>query len=154
MADLGSAAALKTANNARVNDNSSGDVTPADVRASLTDTVDTIYAAVGLKHYICFLTQEGTSAPTGTPLVNTLGVTPVYSYNDIGSYRLTSAGAFPVGKTIVRPIGRLTATTDGFSGLVVDVIDADTIYIDCRTEGEGTDDTLNGKLGIEITVYP
>ena len=62
------------------------------------------------KVYKALITQGSTNAPvvvsngTGanTPLVNTLGGTPVWSYNSAGNYSLTLAGAFADGKTNVK----------------------------------------------------
>ena len=64
------------------------------------------------KEYVALVSQIGTSAPTATILVNTLGFTPVWSYENPGVYQLTYEGGFPFGKTL------------GFSGGVSD----DAIY--------------------------
>ena len=47
------------------------------------------------------ITQTGTSAPTIKILENTLGVTPVWSYQSTGNYKFTSNGLFTLDKTIV-----------------------------------------------------
>lgn len=64
---------------------------------------------VGSKVYKALITQGSTNPPVvvsngsgaNTPLVNTLGGTPAWSYNSPGNYSLTLAGAFPEFKTFV-----------------------------------------------------
>ncbi len=67
MADLGSKAALTSANNTRINDNTSQEISPADVRDSFTDTVDTIYAQAARDRHpvITFSTNTTTNADPG-----------------------------------------------------------------------------------------
>lgn len=67
MADLGSKAALTSANDTRINDNTSQDISPADVRDSFTDTVDTIYAQAARDRHpvITFSTNTTTNADPG-----------------------------------------------------------------------------------------
>ena len=67
MADLGSKAALTSANDTRINDNTSQDISPADVRDSFTDTVDTIYAQAARDRHpvIGFSTNTTTNADPG-----------------------------------------------------------------------------------------
>lgn len=52
--------------------------------------------------YTALLTQSGTDAPVATVLENTLGVVPVWSYDDVGYYKLTSAGIFTDNKTFIQ----------------------------------------------------
>jgi hypothetical protein len=53
------------------------------------------------KIYTALLTQSGETALTAIELENTLGVTPVWSYNSIGNYQLTANGLFLASKTVV-----------------------------------------------------
>lgn len=53
------------------------------------------------KVYTALLTQTGTSAPVATILENTLGAVPVWSYQGVGNYVLTLAGAFLSGKVVM-----------------------------------------------------
>lgn len=46
------------------------------------------------KTYNLLITQSGTSAPTVTLLENTLGGTPVWSYNSLGTFLATGTGLF------------------------------------------------------------
>lgn len=55
----------------------------------------------GAKVYNISITQTGTDAPVITVYENNLGGTPVSSYEDVGDYRITLAGAFPIGKTFI-----------------------------------------------------
>lgn len=41
--------------------------------------------------YVALLTQTGTSAPTAIVLENTLGVTPTFTYNGAGQYKINVA---------------------------------------------------------------
>ncbi|MES3019401.1 MAG: hypothetical protein V4721_16560 [Bacteroidota bacterium] len=51
------------------------------------------------KEYVALITQAGTSAPTVEVLQNTIGAL-VWTYDGVGQYRATLAGAFPaLGKT-------------------------------------------------------
>jgi len=43
------------------------------------------------KVYVALLTQTGTDAPVANILMNTLGQTPIWSYDDVGRYILTLA---------------------------------------------------------------
>jgi hypothetical protein len=52
--------------------------------------------------YTALLTQSGTSAPVATVLENTLDGTVVWTYEGVGDYYATLAGAFDVTKTIVQ----------------------------------------------------
>jgi len=49
--------------------------------------------------YIALLSQGGTDAPVATVLENTLGGTVVWTYDAVGSYIGTLAGAFTANKT-------------------------------------------------------
>lgn len=53
------------------------------------------------KVYKALISQSGTSAPTATVLVNSLGVDVVLGRNGVGQYDLTATGAFPSGKTVI-----------------------------------------------------
>lgn len=56
---------------------------------------------LGYKSYVALLTQTGTSAPSAIVLDNSLGFTPVWSYDSQGSYFLTYSGGFTTNKTTV-----------------------------------------------------
>ena len=57
---------------------------------------------IGGKVYKALLSQSGVSAPTATVLVNTLGVTPTFSYVGVGDYRLIVTGnIFVQAKTAI-----------------------------------------------------
>ncbi len=102
MANLGSVSALTTYVNTNVEDNTSNNVTPADVRTSIINTIDTL-VGVGVqpKVYKAILNQTGTNAPVATVLVNTLGGTVVWTRSGVGTYLATLAAAFPADKTII-----------------------------------------------------
>lgn len=109
--------------------------------------------------YVALVSQGGVEAPTVIVLENTLGVVPVFSRDDVGRYKLTSAGAFTANKTTV------SNGTIGFTGesvikplFTVDSFgDVDNIYLQTvNLAGVGIpsiDDVLSNIL-IEIRVYP
>ena len=103
MANLGSIVALEAAVNAAIPDNTSNAVTPADVRDSIIDTIDTLtgepVVSQGIKQYVAVLNQSGTDDPVATVLVNTLGGDVVWTRSGPGGYFGNLTGAFTVGKT-------------------------------------------------------
>lgn len=67
-----------------------------------TEIDDAIERALTLppKVYKALISQADTDAPVvERVLVNTLGVTPVFTRDDIGVYRITAAGQFPQAQT-------------------------------------------------------
>lgn len=54
-----------------------------------------------VKVYNISITQTGTDAPVITIYENSLSGTTVSSYENVGDYRLTLAGAFPINKTFI-----------------------------------------------------
>jgi len=72
--------------------------------AAFTKAVDgTIASTVDgqPKVYRALLTQTGTDAPVATVLENTLGGTPVWTYQGVGIYRALLTDAFPENTTTV-----------------------------------------------------
>ena len=116
----------------------------------LVDSVNSFNSAP-YKKYTALLTQTGTNAPVATVLENTLGGEVVWSYDGVGEYLGTLAGAFPQDKTI-----RIIGSPTGGIGAQVNCLwtgSADIIYIESLditaspTNGELSDTTL------EIRVY-
>lgn len=109
-----------------------------------------------IKVYRALLTQAGGSAPVATVLQNTLGSTPVWSYISTGSYGLTLAGAFPVGKTLVRisPVANSYLSGGPQPTLNISLDQApDGLTLSVASEGASANDGL-GDTPIEIIVYP
>lgn len=112
--------------------------------------------------YRALLTQTGTNAPVATVLENTLGGAVVWSYNDVGIFTATLAGAFPSGKTGWR-LGNQGASLDGTNeAWQYAVLNADQPYgLRIQT---AVADLVNGTLALangglldtffEILVYP
>jgi hypothetical protein len=61
------------------------------------DFIDSLKAVRPYKVYTALLTQIGTDAPVATVLENTIGDI-IWSYIDVGQYRATLTGAFPIDK--------------------------------------------------------
>jgi hypothetical protein len=60
-----------------------------------------VMGAKAYKVYSALLTQTGADAPTATVLENTLGVTPIWYYQNVGTYYAESFGTFTEGKTVI-----------------------------------------------------
>ena len=88
MANLGSVSALTTYVNTNIEDNTSNAVTPADVRQSIINTIDTLTGTpVGPgKVYEAALTQTGTDAPVAVVFQNTTGRTITWTRDHVGTY--------------------------------------------------------------------
>ena len=99
------------------------------------------------KIYRALISQSGTNAPIATILENTLGVTPTWGYNDVGSYSICSTNAFPYNKTIKYAI--IASNGNIFSNHEIngqpDCID--------YSANSPEDDILN-RTAVEILVYP
>lgn len=102
--------------------------------------------------YVAKLTQTGTTAPTAVILENTLGSTPVYTYEGVGQYSIALSGSFLDVKTTVI-IG--SSNQGGFHYLQAYGNGDDEIWIDSIAAGGGAgiDDVMVDAL-IEIRVYP
>ena len=113
-------------------------------------TVNLLNPTVSYKVYVALLTQTGTSAPTATVLENTLGGTPVWSYDSMGgpgAYDLTLTGAFSSGKTFV-----LVGPGDLYPPKLLECTPVGINFLHCVTES-GIDNSLTNAQ-IEIRVYP
>lgn len=108
----------------------------------------------GVKRYVALLTQTGTDAPVATVLENSLGGTVVWSYDTIGSYTATLAGAFGQSKTTIN-IGNTFSLSNSDNVICYSsVMGSDSISISIR-EANGTsyDNELDKTL-IVVTTYP
>jgi len=102
--------------------------------------------------YKALISQTGTDAPTAVIMENTLSGTPVWTYVDVGEYRLTLAGAFTVGKTAVS-----TQATFGVDYGIPIVTALFLNYIDIGTYSLFASDYENGifeKSFLSIEIYP
>ena len=79
------------------------DYQSAGVYTTKKMTVANLKGQLGLPltHLYGFISQSGTSAPTMTILSNTLGITPTFSYNNVGDYTMDFASATLNTSTIV-----------------------------------------------------
>jgi hypothetical protein len=113
--------------------------------------------------YVVVLSQEGTDIPVEEIIINnSRGLTPVYSRTADGEYKITSAGAFIVGKYVISPPNN-RAQFSGTSESQLDKfycerIDDDTLFLRSSTDGgtgsELTDGLLDGVNTIlEIRFY-
>lgn len=108
----------------------------------------------GTKVYVALLTQSGINAPVATVPTggNTLGGTVVWTRNDIGDYRGTLAGAFPLGKTFPFISAGTTETTEG-QGYGLRRLSDNVIILNTGAQGSLSDDYLNSQP-ILILVFP
>lgn len=153
MANLGSVSALTTYVNTNVEDNTSNNVTPADVRQSIINTIDTL-VGVGVqpKVYKAILNQTGTDAPVATVLVNTLGGTVVWTRDSMGVYSGTLAGIFLASKTLVF-LGGLADPANGYYSYAANEGAPDVVAVKSYSGGFAADAIL-GDTSIIIEVYP
>lgn len=153
MANLGDVATLEAAVNAAIPDNTSNVVTPANVRTSIIDTIDTL-VGVGVqpKVYKAILNQSGTSAPVATVLVNTLGGTVVWTRSLAGIYLGTLAAAFPLASTLVSSTV-IANLADGNSVSVMSAGDGNTVQAASYMANVLSDDFLE-NFSVIIEVYP
>lgn len=124
----------------------------------IIDWINDIGSNQGVSYtsYVALLTQSGTDAPVATILENTLGGTPVWTYDSSGYYIATLTGTFKNKKTVI------------FTGSGLDAyIELQWTFIDTDTHGEnefalfvtndfgitGVDNALYQTM-IEIRVYP
>lgn len=109
----------------------------------------------GVKIYRALLSQAGTAAPTATVLENTLGGTPTFSYNSVGSYTLTLTGAFAQTKTFFG--GANFTNADGpFStlGMIWGTVNTISLFSVTNSGGAGAAIDAFDNIPIEIRVYP
>jgi len=124
---------------------------------TMQDIVDTIPSGPAYRVYTALLTQSGTDAPVATVLENTLGGTPVWSRTGVGTYNVTLAGEFPVGKTVCF----LTVQNNEGDARILSAIayagapnaDKRSFTIQNATTNQNSDG-LAANSCIEIRVYP
>jgi hypothetical protein len=136
-----------------------GDGTPGDPLVAVT-------GGSSYKVYTALLTQTGTDAPVATVLENSLGGTPVWYRNDVGSYIIELIGAFTTNQTIILPPFNSSAT-GGVLGTNIEVFGCgldsgeDSLYLTTGLQNVSTgaitasDNVLYASPGqfIEIRVY-
>jgi hypothetical protein len=102
------------------------------------------------KVYKALLTQSGTDAPVATVLENTLSGTPVWSYTNVGLYRLTLNGEWSANKTGLFALN----VSDGIGFGFTQRLDNDQISLNTKdTSLANSNDILSESL-IVIEVYP
>ena len=133
---------------------------------TVEDLAAQLAPAPAYKVYTALLTQTGTDAPVATVLENTLGGTPVWYRNDVGSYIIELIGAFTTNKTIIIPPFNSSAT-GGVLGTNIEVFGCgldsgeDSLYLTTGLQNVSTggitasDNILYASPGqfIEIRVY-
>jgi len=104
--------------------------------------------------YRALLDQTGTSAPTASVLENTLGFTPSWVYDDVGSYHCENPAApgdtstFPINKTffVITPAPQSLSRGCDTNLQSIEVF---------TTDNAGTpEDELLSQTAFEILIYP
>lgn len=103
------------------------------------------------KIYKALLSQSGTNAPVATVLVNTLSGTPVWSYDSVGTYRLTLAGEFTEFKTFISNTSS-SGEYAGETGILFSWSDVNSIYMEAFKDAVYSNGTPTIYLAIEV--YP
>lgn len=101
----------------------------------------------GTKVYRALISQTGTNAPTAIVLENTLGGTPVWSYEGVGFYNLTLADVFTLNKTFVMAHSYAVIVSPIYlsdSALEFDVID----------QNGNLADNIAELSPVEIVIFP
>ena len=100
------------------------------------------------KVYTALLTQTGGTEPVAEVLENTLGFTPTWVYNGVGTYSIVDS-SFLQNKTTVN----VFQNVNGWSILFPSYILAGgAIYLNCVVNGTTQDNILSNTC-IEIKVY-
>lgn len=113
--------------------------------ATLMNVATTTYTK-----YVALLTQTGTSAPTAIVLENTLGFTPTWTYDSVGTYFINSSTGFTLNKTFVMIANGLNQSP------VTGIYIQSTSRIDVVTTSAvfGLVNDALFKTAIEIRIYP
>ena len=120
------------------------------VQTTTQDIADLGGGGASYLKYVALLTQTGTDAPVATVLENTLGGTVVWTYDSVGYYIGTLAGAFAADKTAMDisnnfGIGRIYS---------IAWIDANSIGVESGQTGVANTDDFLDKTKVEIHVHP
>jgi len=114
-------------------------------------TVANLKASLGLPltYLYGFITQTGTNAPTMTILDNTLGITPTFSYNNVGDYTMDFATSTLNTSTIV------TLGTSGFFPYVLQASysNSTTIALKSFRDNVKYNGGFTSNVPIKIEVY-
>ena len=106
------------------------------------------------KVYRALLTQSDTDAPVATVLENTLGGTPVWNYEDPGTYNSTLTGAFPVGKTFLSLSGNNPTPFDAVGFYILYRSSDNAIQLLTRDGSQALNNGILNGASIEVLVYP
>jgi len=107
------------------------------------------------KVYRALLSQTGTDAPVADVKINTLGAA-VWSYEGVGDYRMTLAGAFPASKIYSSFMGTETCISKPAADdvwIILNYGNIDYISLNCTTFGVPGDGYIQ-NTAFEILVYP
>lgn len=103
--------------------------------------------------------------PIPTVKENTLGGTPEFSEEEPGVYRLTLAGAFPIGRTVIKPFGNNSTSwisiDDGnimnYAGYNITRFNDDVLQIFFRKQSDlsllAFGDLINGNILVDVIVF-
>jgi len=105
----------------------------------------------GTKTYIALLTQEGTGAPTGQPIINNIG-NIIWTRDSTGKYLGTLTEAFPLNRTTLEITQQVQGSQFIISNHEVGE-PSDQILINTRASNIDADDQL-WRNYIKITIYP
>ena len=140
-----------------------------EIAHKVNELVDASNASTpSYKVYTALLTQSGTNAPVATVLENTLGIVPVWSYDEVGYYILTASGAFTDTKTFITVDYNRYGSTGGLGGGTYrsaysykDDGETNFIWLETQNITQGAsaleftaaNDVVDGYIRIKIEVY-
>ena len=135
---------------------SQGQLQPRYIKlSSLSASIDALpLGSSDTKVYRALVSQTGTNAPTSIVLENTLGITPVWSYDGVSQYSLTAAGTFTADKTFI--ITGLGENNSGGGPTLVDrdiSTQPDAINFQFLDKDGAQSNNILYRVSLEIRVY-
>lgn len=100
--------------------------------------------------YTALMSQSTTAAPTVRVLQNTLEFEPVWVYNNVGTYTVTTDQKFPTEKTTL-----IAANNTGWNGGIVrlDNLDGSNLELQTRNSAGNLANGILYENMIEIRIY-
>lgn len=112
-------------------------------------------SGLGYLTYVAIVSQSGTGNPTATVLVNTLGVTPTWTYVSAGNYTFTAASVLTVGKTFATCSTAFDNSDGATFPVLCDLNSATSSNIQINVvKGTAGVNSCMFKCSFEVRVYP
>lgn len=117
--------------------------------------IDMLRQILGLpKVYKAYMTQGGTSNPGTTLVKNSLSGAPAFARTGVGTFTITLAGAFTVGKTFVNGLQRLLPIAAEDRQIYFVLTSINVITFTTFQGGVAADGVIDAAIDLSIEVYP